>query len=102
MSRLGLMVDRCIAPDSVPILVDLGNVNDQATRDRADAISAAGISRKNFSCEGNARLLLKLPPKKADVIFGAFPIVLGSTYWQTTHHWRGIKSGERIARVPTL
>ena len=101
MSQFGLMVDRCIAPDKIPVLVDLGYVNDKPTRDRGDALMKAGVSRRNFSIEGHGRLLVKFPPKKADALLGQFrAIVPGSTYFQTTHHWRGLADGERTAAVP--
>lgn len=81
------MVSRCVDPSSVPVLVDMGSVDDQRARDNADALIAAGVSRKNISIEGNRRLLVKLPPKKAAGILSRFPIVAGATYWQCTHHW---------------
>lgn len=98
MSALGLMVDRCINPAAVPVLVDLGSVNDKASRDCADRLMAAGIAKKNFSIEGFNRLLVKLPPKKADTIIGRFRFVPGQTYFQCTHSRRGIaavKNGDR-------
>ena len=100
MGQFGLMVQRAMRPDSIPILVDLGYVDDKATRDRADALMAAGISRFNLSIEGSRRLLIKLPTRKAGGIFGKFPIIAGETYWQTTHHWRGLGDNETMARIP--
>lgn len=102
MSQFGLMVDRCMNPDSIPILVDLGSVDEKAARDRADALMASGVGRGNLSIEGFRRLLVKLPPKKAESILARFPIVAGSTYWQTTHHWRGLADGEKIGRIPAV
>ena len=101
MSRFGLMLDRALSPDKIPVLVDLGSVNDKATRDRGDALMAAGMkAKRHFSIEGNSRLLMKVPPTKAEALFAQFPaIVPGSTYWQTTHHWRGLADGEKVAPV---
>lgn len=99
MSKFGLMVDRRINPRAIPILVDLGYVDDKAARDRGDAMIAAGIAGRNFSIEGNRRLLVKVPPRKADVL-KSFPIVAGETYFMATHHWRGLRDGEKVARVP--
>jgi hypothetical protein len=88
MSKLGLMVERCVDPVSMPVLVDLGYVKENVSRDRADKLIAAGVAPRNFSIEGFGRLLVKLPPRKANAIFAKFrQIVPGSTYWQTTHHW---------------
>ena len=81
------------------LLVDLGYVNDRRARDRADAIRAFGIGRQNFSIEGNARLMFRVPPTKARRLFDEFPIVPGSTYWRSTHHWRGLADGERVASI---
>jgi hypothetical protein len=86
MSQLGLMVGRAIDPAGTPILIDLGRVDDQRTRDAADKIRAAGVGRKNFSIEGAGRLLVKLPLAKAKLL-DVFPINAGATYWQCTHHW---------------
>lgn len=86
----GLMVGRAIAPQEIPVLVDLGNVNDRATRNCADRLIAAGVGRKNLSIEGFNRVLMRLPPKKADALIKRFRLVPGNTYWQCTHSRRGI------------
>lgn len=89
------MVERYLTPASIPVLVDLGYVNDKPSLDCADRLMAAGISRKNFSIEGHARLLVKLPPKKAAAIIKKFRFVEGVTYWQCTHSRRGLDSIRR-------
>lgn len=100
MARMGFMVGRCINAEAVKTLVDLGYVSEQTTRDRYAALRKHGIARSNFSVEGFNRLLMKLPPRKADAALKAFPIVAGETYFQCTHHWRGLDDGEMVARVP--
>lgn len=85
MSRMGLMVDRCIEPDRIPVLVDLGPVNDKASRDCADRLMAQGTSRKRFSIEGFGRLLVKLPAAKSATIIKRFRFVEGQTYFMCTH-----------------
>lgn len=90
MSGMGLMVDRCINPEAIPVLVDLGSVNDKASRDCADRLMDAGIGRKNFSIEGFARLLVKLPPRKSQEIINRFRFEPRSTYWQCTHCRSGL------------
>lgn len=82
----GAMVARAINPAAVPFLVDLGSVDEKPSRDCADRLIAAGISRRNFSIEGNRRLLVRLPPKKAAAIIKRFRFKEGGTYWQCTHH----------------
>ena len=88
MSSMGLMVDRVINPASIQVLVDLGSVNDKRSRDCADRLMAAGVARKNFSIEGFARLLVKLPPRKAPELIKRFRFAEGTTYFQCTHHRR--------------
>jgi hypothetical protein len=99
-TRMGFMVDRCIDPARVSVLVDLGYVNETATRERGKALMAAGVSRRNFSVEGFGRLLVRFPPTKAPGLLERFPIVEGETYFMATHHWRGLRQGERIAELP--
>lgn len=100
MSKLGLMMDRVLDPESVPTLIDLGYIRDRAARDRADALVAHGISRRNLSIEGHGRLLMKCPKRKTKSALEKFPIVKGSTYWQCTHHWLGLGQDEECAPVP--
>lgn len=83
-----------------PIILDLGYVSDEATRNRGDALVAFGLSRKRFSIEGNSRLMVELPPRNAIAVLAAFPIAKGSTYWRSTHHWQGLAKGESVAAVP--
>lgn len=92
MSRMGLMVDRRMNPASIPVLVDLGSLNDKASRDCADRMMAAGVSKKNFSVEGFNRLLVKLPPKIAPAIIKRFRIKEGAAYWQCTHSRNNLKT----------
>lgn len=85
-----LMNARCINPASVPVLVDLGYLDDRKARECADRLMAAGIARRNFSIEGFRRLLVKLPPKKAPNIIKRFRFVAGETYFTCTHSRRGL------------
>jgi hypothetical protein len=87
---LGLMVSRCIDPTKIPVLVDLGYLDEKRSRDCADRLMAAGVSRKNFSIEGNRRLLVKLPPKTADGLIKRFRFEAGASYFQCTHHRRSL------------
>ncbi len=86
MTRFGLMVARAMDPATVPTLVDLGPVNDKAARDCANRLRAASLSKRNFSIEGFGRLLVSLPPAKAERIIKRFRFKKGATYWQCTHH----------------
>lgn len=85
----------------VPIIVDLGYLTRGSAIDtsaRADALIAAGLGKRHFQVTGFHRLMVELPPKKAAAIIKEFPIVEGETYFRATHHWRGLKKGERKAR----
>lgn len=90
MSRFGLMVKRWMDPDKVPVLVDLGSVDDKAARACADRLMACGLSRRNFSIEGNARLLVKLPKGKAVDLIKRFRFQTGESYWMCTHQRVGV------------
>lgn len=85
-----------------PVIVDLGYLDDQASRDHADALMAGGIPKRRFSIEGNNRLMVEIPKTKVDHIMETFPIKEGSTYFGTTHHWSDLAlsknktGGERI------
>lgn len=71
------------------ILLDLGYVESQATRDRADKIMAAmRIGRKNLELAANNRLLMRLPPAKVQATLEHFPeIKPGPGYCWTSFHW---------------
>ena len=90
MSRHGLMVDRAMRPETIPVLVDLGYVKDKAARDCADRLRRAGIGTRCFSIEGYGRLLVALPKSKADRIIARFRFRETSTYWQCTHSRQGL------------
>jgi hypothetical protein len=70
-----------------PVVVDLGYLDDQASRDHADALMAFGIPNTRFSIEGHNRLMVEIPKTKVSSVMSAFPIVEGSTYFGTSHHW---------------
>ena len=93
MSR-SLMLARALSLASVPVLVDLGYLNDKASRDAADRLLAAGLSVRNLSIEGHNRLLAKLPPKKATALIERCELLEGGRYWQTTHRRKGLDAGE--------
>jgi hypothetical protein len=86
---MGLMVEQAMrraAGEPPETVVDLGYVKDQATRDRADLLIAAGIGWRNFSLEGFGRLLVRIPPTKRAVL-ARFPIREPGSYYGATHGW---------------
>lgn len=83
-------------------LIDLGYVDDQATRDRGDALMAFGLRRNAFSIEGFGRLLVQPPKRKLATVLATFPLDEGETYFRTTHHWRGLAEGEEEAPIPQI
>lgn len=91
----GLMAARFMEPKLIPVLVDLGYWDDPGIRERLVALRGAGIGLSNFSIEGHGRMLVRLPPRKANALLKKFPTIrAGSTYWQATHHWFGLGAGE--------
>ena len=88
MSRMLEQIHRAHAGEPPMMLIDLGCVNDQAARDRADRIRATGLGKKNISLEGYDRIFVRIPPKKVVAILAAFPAIKeGATYYQSTHNW---------------
>lgn len=88
-----------LAGERVPIIVDLGYLDDAAVV-RAEAIIAAGVSKRNFRVEGFRRLMVELPPTKAARVLRDLPIVAGETYWRSTHHWRGLEGRDADHHSP--
>ena len=71
------------------IVVDCGYANDQDARDRADALLAVGVGKRNLQVFGGlgGRILIRIPPRIWPRIRAAFPIVAGRAYYGSTHHW---------------
>ncbi|HXJ61937.1 MAG TPA: hypothetical protein VNU68_35305 [Verrucomicrobiae bacterium] len=71
------------------ILVDMGSAEEQAVRDATDRL-APMLGRGNIQIVGNARVTVRLSPKKADAILAQFPqIVAGAAgYCWCTHGWK--------------
>lgn len=55
-------------------LVDIGDLDDKRARDRADRLRKY-LAISNFQIVGNARLTVRLPPKKRDFILQRFPLI---------------------------
>lgn len=84
-----LMMKSVLSDAPMP-LIDLGYATEDATKERYDALRVWGIPRSRFSIEGNGRLLLEPAKTKLGALLAAFPILRGTTYWRTTHHWQGL------------
>lgn len=87
---MSLMLERAYDPENVPVLVDLGYVEDKASRDCADRLMNAGVGKSRFSIEVFNRLLVSLPKTKADKIIKRFRFKEGPAYWQCTHSRSGL------------
>ena len=76
------------------MLVDMGCLDKQETRDNADklldAIKAAGHKGRCGEIVGNRRLVIRIPPKVKNVVIASCPeISEGSAdYCWCTHGWR--------------
>lgn len=85
------------AIESRHAIVDLGACSEGPRR--AETLIALGLPRKrNFTPWINGRLVARVP--LADLPFliaSGAPIVEGGTYFQTTHHWIGLRDGEDVA-----
>jgi hypothetical protein len=88
------MLENCYA-DGKLVVVDLGYAKDATSQEAFDALRAAGLARRNFSWVGYGdRLFANIPSRKVGTLLSKLPIVSGSTYWQSTHHWRGLACGD--------
>lgn len=69
-------------------IVDIGPLNDQAARDRADKLFEH-VSRRNLMIAGGVgRILMRIPPTKVKKVLLAFPeITAKCTYSWCTHSW---------------
>lgn len=71
-------------------LLDLGYVNSQTARDRADLIFKI-ISKANLEIAGFSRLLIRIPKAKLEKVLAAHPAIKLATeqpgYSWCTHTW---------------
>lgn len=79
----------------VPMIVDLGYLDDRRSRNAADKLLAFGISKRRLSIEGNGRLLVEIPPRQSAAVLRNFQIEPGETYWRATHHWKQRRGARR-------
>lgn len=92
--EFGWMTTRILYPKEVPMLVDLGPLDQKAGRDCADRLFSFGVSRKNLSIEGNRRILMRIPPAKIAAVLKRFRFKEGVSYFQCTHHRAGVGASE--------
>lgn len=80
-------------------IVDLGSCS-EAPR-RAETLIAMGLPRsRNFTPWIQGRLVARVPLGDLPMLIAAgAPIADGGTYFQTTHHWTGLREGEPTAPV---
>lgn len=75
------------------VLVDCGYVNHQKARDNADLL-LKHVGKKNLSIEGFGRILIRIPPKKIDILKEFQEITEGPGYSWTTHVFE--RNGEQF------
>ena len=79
------------------IIVDLGYLTEQAARDRADALLAAGVSKRNLiwgPSTAEQRIHINIPPRKQQKILSQFPIEKKKTWFGANYSWLTKKTVE--------
>lgn len=74
------------------VIVDMGYINDESTRNRADKILALGVSSKNLilaPSAGSPRLHFHIPKTKVAKVMDALPIQAEKTWFGATHSYLG-------------
>ena len=72
------------------VIVDIGYVNDESARNRADKIFALGIGRKNLiwgPSTGSPRIHINIPKSKVEKTMKALPIQAKKTWFGATHSY---------------
>ena len=72
------------------MIIDIGYVNDEKARNRADRLFTAGISRKNLiwgPSTGQPRIHIKIPNTKRSRIRSQFPISNKKTWFGANYSW---------------
>jgi len=72
------------------VIVDIGYVNDESARNRADEIFALGIGKKNLiwgPSTGSPRIHMNIPKSKVAKIMKALPIQAKKTWFGATHSY---------------
>ena len=70
------------------VIVDVGYVNNESARNRADKIFALGVGKKNLiwgPSTGNLRIHIYIPKTKVPKIMDALPIKSKKTWFGATH-----------------
>ena len=70
------------------IIVDVGYINDESARNRADKIFALGVGKKNLiwgPSTGAPRIHIHIPKTKVPKIMKALPIKSQKTWFGATH-----------------
>lgn len=76
--------------------VPMGNEPvDKKVNGRYKKLLKAGLGKRNFTLGPHYRLIAILIKSKREKLLKELPIVEGSTYFGTTHHWRGLGQGEK-------
>lgn len=72
------------------VIVDIGYLNEESARNRADKIFALGISKKNLilgSSTGQPRIHINIPKTKVTKVMDALPIQTKKTWFGATHSY---------------
>lgn len=72
------------------MIIDIGYVNDESARNRADKLFGAGIGKKNLvwgPSTGQPRIHIIIPKSKREKILNDFPIQSKKTWFGATHSY---------------
>ena len=79
--------------DADCMIIDIGFVTDEAARNRADQLIAAGIGRQNLiwgPSDGDPRIHLRIPATKRKKILEEFPGIKNKKTWfGANYSWLG-------------
>ena len=81
------------------MIIDLGYINNQSARDRADALFAFGIGKRNIiwgPTTGEPRIHINIPKQKQTAVLQKFPVIKKKTWFGANYSWlTKTKGGER-------
>jgi len=72
------------------MIIDIGYVNDESARNRADEIFALGVSKKNLvwgPSTGGPRIHVAIPKTKREKVMSSLPISDKKTWFGATHSY---------------
>jgi hypothetical protein len=72
------------------MIIDLGYLTEESSRDRADKLFALGIGKKNLiwgPSTGDPRIHMNIPKTKREAVLATFTVSNKKTWFGATHSW---------------